>query len=68
VRFPAPLFEGDTVARDDRGAFGAGVGVARRRRARRVPAPRVQTGRALVAECRRTAFMRRRPAAPTVKV
>ena len=45
VRFPHPLFEGDTVRRDDRGARRARIEVAARRRAGRVPSPRVQAGR-----------------------
>ncbi len=68
VRFPAPLFEGDTLrvstevlsARASASRADAGL-VEFRHRA-------FQQDGALVAECRRTAFMRRRSAAATVKV
>jgi acyl dehydratase len=66
VKFPAPLFEGDTVsatseviaARPSNSRADAGL-VEFLHRAFK------QDG-TLVAECRRTAFMRRRPAAATV--
>ena len=68
VRFPAPLFEGDTLRaatevlslRESASRADAGL-VEFRHRAFK------QDG-VLVAECRRTAFMRRRPAPATVKV
>ena len=68
VRFPAPLFEGDTVrattevlsVRASASRADAGL-VEFRHRA-------FKQDDALVAECRRTAFMRRRPAAQTTKV
>ena len=68
VRFPAPLFEGDTVrattevlsVRASASRADAGL-VEFRHRA-------FKQDDALVAECRRTAFMRRRPAAATTKV
>ena len=67
VRFPAPLFEGDTVRattevlslRESKSRPEAGL-VEFLHRAFK------QDG-ALVAECRRTAFMIRRPSAPTIK-
>jgi acyl dehydratase len=66
VRFPAPLFEGDTVrattevlaARESRSRPDAGL-VEFLHRAYK------QDG-TLVAECRRTAFMRRRSGGPTI--
>jgi acyl dehydratase len=68
VRFPAPLFEGDTLRaatevlslRVSRSRADAGL-VEFRHRAFK------QDG-VLVAECRRTAFMRRRSAPTTLKV
>ena len=45
VAFPAPLFEGDTVRAETEVIGRARLEVARRRRAGRVPAPRVQAGR-----------------------
>jgi acyl dehydratase len=67
VRFPAPLFEGDTIrattevlaTRPSKSRPDAGL-VEFLHRAFK------QDG-ALVAECRRTAFMRRRPEAQTIK-
>ncbi len=67
VRFPAPLFEGDTLRaatevvslRESASRADAGL-VEFRHRAFK------QDG-VMVAECRRTAFMRRRPAATTLK-
>src|SRR5271170_2591375 len=67
VRFPAPLFEGDTVrattevlaARESKSRPDAGL-VEFLHRAYK------QDG-TLVAECRRTAFMRRRSGAPTIR-
>jgi acyl dehydratase len=67
VRFPAPLFEGDTVRattevlslRESKSRPEAGL-VEFLHRAFK------QDG-AMVAECRRTAFMIRRPGAPTMK-
>ena len=67
VRFPAPLFEGDTVrattevlaARESKSRDDAGI-VEFLHRA-------FKQDDALVAECRRSAFMRRRPAPATVK-
>jgi acyl dehydratase len=68
VTFPAPLFEGDTInctteivsRRESKSRPDAGI-VDFIHRAYR------QDG-ALVAECRRQAFMRKRPASPTVEV
>jgi acyl dehydratase len=68
VKFPAPLFEGDTVsattevlaARASKSRPDAGL-VEFLHRAFK------QEG-TLVAECRRTAFMRRRPGAATMAV
>ncbi len=68
VRFPAPLFEGDTVsattevlsARESKSRADAGL-VEFLHRAFK------QDG-ALVAECRRTAFMRRRPAPASAEI
>lgn len=68
VKFPAPLFEGDTInctteivsRRESKSRPDAGI-VDFIHRAYR------QDG-ALVAECRRQAFMRKRPAAPTIEV
>ena len=68
VAFPAPLFEGDTVSattevlslRESRSRPDAGL-VEFRHRAFK------QDG-VLVAECRRTAFMRKRPAPATIAV
>ena len=67
VRFPAPLFEGDTVrattevlaARESKSRNDAGI-VEFLHRA-------FKQDDALVAECRRSAFMRRRPAPETLK-
>jgi acyl dehydratase len=67
VRFPAPLFEGDTVrattevlaARESKSRSDAGI-VEFLHRA-------FKQDDALVAECRRSAFMRRRPAPETLK-
>jgi acyl dehydratase len=67
VRFPAPLFEGDTVrattevlaARESKSRKDAGI-VEFLHRA-------FKQDDALVAECRRSAFMRRRPAPDTLK-
>jgi acyl dehydratase len=67
VRFPAPLFEGDTVrattevlaARESKSRNDAGI-VEFLHRA-------FKQDDALVAECRRSAFMRRRPAPDTLK-
>ena len=67
VRFPAPLFEGDTVrattevlaARGSKSRNDAGI-VEFLHRA-------FKQDDALVAECRRSAFMRRRPAPETLK-
>ena len=67
VRFPAPLFEGDTVrattevlaARGSKSRHDAGI-VEFLHRA-------FKQDDALVAECRRSAFMRRRPAPETLK-
>src|SRR5579864_4396323 len=68
VRFPAPLFEGDTLraatevlaTRESKSRPEAGL-IEFLHRAYK------QDG-TMVAECRRTAFMRRRPDAPTLKV
>jgi acyl dehydratase len=67
VRFPAPLFEGDTVrattevlaARESKSRSDAGI-VEFLHRA-------FKQDDALVAECRRSAFMRGRPAPETLK-
>jgi acyl dehydratase len=67
VRFPAPLFEGDTVrattevlaARESKSRSDAGI-VEFLHRA-------FKQDDALVAECRRSAYMRRRPAPETLK-
>jgi acyl dehydratase len=67
VRFPAPLFDGDTVrattevlaARESKSRDDAGI-VEFLHRA-------FKQDDALVAECRRSAFMRRRPAPETLK-
>jgi acyl dehydratase len=67
VRFPAPLFEGDTVrattevlaVRESKSRSDAGI-VQFLHRA-------FKQDEALVAECRRSAFMRRRPAPETLK-
>jgi acyl dehydratase len=67
VRFPAPLFDGDTVrattevlaARESKSRADAGI-VEFLHRA-------FKQDDALVAECRRSAFMRRRPAPATAK-
>ncbi|MGL4438491.1 MAG: MaoC family dehydratase [Bosea sp. (in: a-proteobacteria)] len=68
VTFPAPLFEGDTInctteivaRRESKSRPDAGI-VELLHRAYR------QDG-VLVAECRRQAFMRKRPATPTIEV
>ena len=45
VNFPAPLFEGDTVSATTEVLADARLEIARRRRAGRIPPPRLQAGR-----------------------
>jgi acyl dehydratase len=60
VRFPNPLFEGDRVNATTE-VRRAGVQIWSRRRSRRVSSPTFKQDGTLVPECRRMAFMRKRP-------
>jgi len=61
VRFPAPVFEGDPALRDHH-PVEARSRSAPDRRPRRDASPRLQADGTLVAECKRQAFMLKRPA------
>ena len=66
VRFPAPLFEGDTVRATTEVLVRAGIEVAPDAGLVEFLHRAFKQDGVLVAECRRTAFMRRRPAPATL--